>query len=132
MTKRAAVYIRVSSQRQEKGASLRTQEEIARRYCAERGYEVVTIFRDVHTGEELYEREGMTALLAAVRAREIDVVIAHALDRLGRSQQHLGLIFSECDHRQVAVELSTESLDDTPEGKLLQAVRGYAAEVERL
>jgi hypothetical protein len=60
------------------------------------------------------------------------VVVAHALDRLSRDQNHLGLLFSECDHKGVRVEFVIEQLEDTPEGKLLQAIRGYVASVERL
>ena len=132
MVSRAGIYIRVSSAQQAKGASLDTQEEAARRYCDEHGYEVVAVYRDVHTGAELFERSGMTSLLDNVRDRRLEVVVAHALDRLSRSQHHQGVIFTECDRRQVAIEFSTEKLEDTPEGRLLSAVHGFMSEVERL
>ena len=132
-TRPAALYLRVSTARQEdEGTSLATQEAACRRYCAERGYPVAAVYREVYTGADLFERPQLSALRAAVRAGEVGVVVAHALDRLSRNQAHLGLIASEVEHAGAAIELVTEKLEDTPEGRLLQSVRGFVAEVERL
>lgn len=130
---RAAIYVRVSSSKQEdEGTSLATQEASCRASCAERGFDVVAVFSDTHTGSELFERPALSALRERIRAGEVDVVVAHALDRLSRHQAHLGLILSECDHAGATLAFVTEALDDTPEGRLLQSVRAYAAEIERL
>src|SRR5947208_2767382 len=114
---RAAIYVRVSSRGQEQeGTSLITQEEYCRAYTAEHGYEVVEdmIFREVHTGTELWERPKLAAMREAVRAREVDLVVAHAIDRLSRDPVHLGVIISEADHAGVPVEFVTEAIDNTP------------------
>src|SRR5690349_532540 len=96
--KRAAIYVRVSTAKQEEdGTSLDTQEDLCRVYAFEHGYKVVSVYRDVHTGAELFERPQLTRLREAVRQGDVDGVVAYALDRLSRSQAHLGLIFSECD-----------------------------------
>ena len=130
---RAAVYVRVSDPKQERhGTSLATQEAACRNYCEERGWTVVATYADVHTGADLYERPSLSDLRAAVRRREVDVVVAHALDRLSRDQDHRGLLFSEADRAGVGIELVTEKLEDTPEGRLLLAVRSFTAEIERL
>jgi site-specific DNA recombinase len=130
---RAGLYIRVSDPKQERdGTSLATQEAAARAYCAERGYEIVEVYSDVHTGQDAFQRPGLSALRAAIRARAVDVVVAHALDRLSRDQNHRGLLFSEADYAGVAIEFVTEKLEDTPEGRLILAVRSFTAEVERL
>ncbi len=63
---------------------------------------------------------------------EIDVILAYSLDRVSRSQTHLGFLLSEWDHAGVRLALVTEDLEDTPEGRLLQSVRSFVAEVERL
>jgi len=52
-------------------------------------------------------------------------VVAHAVDRLGRHQDRRGQIFSEADYAGVAIEFVTEKLADTPEGRLLLAVRSF-------
>ena len=129
---RVAVYCRVSSAGQEDNYSLDTQEAAARQHAADRGWPVVATYRDVHSGSELFERPGLTALRQAVRSSGIDLVIAHAVDRLSRNQAHLGFLLSEWDHLGVQLELVTEDLANTPEGRLLQSVRGFVAEVERL
>lgn len=129
---RAVIYLRVSGRGQEANLSLLTQEKEARTHAATRGYEVIAVERDVHTGKDLFGRPGLERVRAMMKAGAVDVLVAHALDRLGRKQIHLGLIFSEADHHGVTVEFVTEELEDTPEGRLLQSVRAYAAEIERL
>ncbi len=130
---RCAIYARVSTGSQEQdGTSLDTQEASCRRYAAAEGYVVSSVYREVHTGADLFERSQLSALREVVRRGEVDVVLAHALDRLTRNQAHLGVILSEAEYAGVAVELVTERLEDTPEGRLLQSVRGFVAEVERL
>jgi site-specific DNA recombinase len=130
---RAAIYIRVSTTKQEaEGTSLQTQEAACRTYAADHGYEVVGLFSDVYTGEDIFNRPGMSDLRALLRARGADIVIGFALDRLSRNQTHQGLILSEIEHAGARLELVTEKLEDTPEGRLLLSVRGFVAEVERL
>lgn len=129
---RTAIYCRVSTSSQEDGTSLETQEASCRSFAAERGWEVTGVYRDVFTGADLFDRPQLGRLRDAIRRRDIDVVVAHALDRLTRNQAHLGVILSEADYAGVAVELVTEKLEDTPEGRLLQSVRGFVAEMERL
>jgi DNA invertase Pin-like site-specific DNA recombinase len=57
--KRAALYVRVSTGAQgEDGTSLETQESAGRRHAPERGYSLDErfVYREVHTGTELWER----------------------------------------------------------------------------
>ena len=129
----AAIYVRVSSTRQEvEGTSLGTQEAACRAHAAERGYTVGAVYRETHTGADLFERPRLSELRETVRRGETGVVVAYALDRLTRDQAHLGFLLSECDHAGAMIELVTERLEDTAEGRLLQSVRGFVAEVERL
>ncbi|MDP9359112.1 MAG: recombinase family protein, partial [Chloroflexota bacterium] len=129
---RVAIYCRVSSAGQEDNSSLGTQEARCRDYAAERGWTVVNVYREVHTGAELFERPQLGRLRDALRAGNVDVVLAYALDRVSRNQAHLGFLLSEWDHLGKRLELVTEDIADTPEGRLLQSVRGFVAEMERL
>lgn len=130
-TSRAALYVRVSSAGQaEDGTSLDTQEAGCRAFADARALRVLRVEKETHTGVELWERPCLTALRAAIRAREIDVVICHSIDRLARDPVHLGVVLSEADHAGVEVLFVTEPLDDSPEGALIRFVRGYAAKVE--
>src|SRR5689334_21018302 len=89
---RCAVYCRVSSAAQEDNHSLATQEATCREYAARQGWAVVSVYREVHTGAELFERPQLTLLREAMRRGEFDVLLVHALDRLSRKQTHQGLI----------------------------------------
>ena len=118
-TRRAALYVRVSSKGQEEdGTSLETQEQRCRAYCAEKGYTVAEehVYREVHTGTELWERSVLAASREAVRRREVDVLVAFAIDRLSRDPTHMGVIISEAEHKGVGVEFVTEPMDGSPEG----------------
>ncbi len=130
---RAAIYTRVSTAGQEEdGSSLGTQEARCRQYAAERGYTVeeAHVYRETHSGLELWQRRQLTTLREAVRRHEVEVVVAYAIDRLSRDPVHLGVIISEAEYAGVPVEFVTEPLDDTDEGQLVRYIRGYAAKVE--
>src|SRR5215207_3978398 len=132
---RAALYVRVSTIGQEQeGSSLDTQEAACRKHATAHGYTVdeTHVYRETFSGVELWQRPRLTELRAAVRHREVGVVIAYAIDRLARDPVHLGVIVSEAEHAGVPVEFVTEPLDGSPEGQLIRYVRGYAAKVEHL
>src|SRR5215211_3190093 len=131
-SKRVAIYCRVSSAGQEENSSLDTQEATCRSYAAQQGWDIAGVYREVFTGAELFDRPQLGRLRESVRAGEADVVLAYALDRLSRNQAHLGFLLSEWDHHGVRLNLVTEEFDETPEGRLLQSVRGFVAEMERL
>ncbi len=131
--KQAAIYCRVSTAGQEEeGTSLATQEARCRQYAIEHGYVVdeVHVYREVHTGTELWERPQLTMLRAAMRAGAVGVIIAYAIDRLSRDPVHLGVVLSEAEYVGVVVQFVTEPFDNSPEGQLIRFVRGYAAKVE--
>jgi site-specific DNA recombinase len=130
--RRGAVYCRVSSAAQEDNSSLGTQEAACRKFAFDHGIDVVEVFREVHTGTDLFERPELIRMRDATRRGAFDIVIAYALDRLSRDPVHLGVILSEAEHHSVAVEFVSEPFDDSPEGQLIRFVRGYAAKVEHM
>jgi site-specific DNA recombinase len=130
--KRVAIYCRVSSAGQEENSSLDTQEAGCRSYARKHGWDIAGVYREVFTGTELFDRPQLGRLRESVRAGEAEIVLAHALDRVSRNQAHLGFLLSEWDHHGAGLDLVTEEFDETPEGRLLQSVRGFFAEMERL
>src|SRR4051794_32886897 len=149
--RRAAIYVRVSTRAQaeskdkgrvrpirdaehekEQETSIDTQLAACRTYALAHGYAVdeAHIYREVHTGVELWERAELARARDAVRRQAVGVVVAYAIDRLARDPVHLGVVISEAEHAGVAVEFVTEPLDASPEGQLIRFVRGYAAKVE--
>ena len=133
-TKRAAVYCRVSTEGQGRdGTSLASQEEACRRYAAELGYAVDErhVYREAHTGAELWERPRLSALREAVRRREVRAVVSYAIDRLSREPAHLYILDDEFTRAAAGMLFVTEELDNTPEGELIRTIKGYSAKVER-
>ena len=125
---RTIVYSRVSTDAQaEDGTSLDTQE----RACLEAaGGTVIRTIRDTASGSSL-ERPGMAEVRRLMRDGECEVVLAYALDRLSRNQNHIGVLFDEAETAGVRLEFVTEDFEDTASGKFIVAARAFVSEVER-
>lgn len=128
---RAILYSRVSTDAQESdGTSLTTQEDAARRYAEAHGYQVIRSIRDTASGFRL-DRPGMDEVRELLRERAADVVVAHAVDRVSRNQNHTGVVFDEVERAGARLEFVTERFEDTAVGRFILAARAFVAEVER-
>ena len=87
MSKRVAIYARVSTDGQSVANQIEELQEVASRH----GWEVVGTFADrgISGTKGRDARPQFDALLKAVNCRDIDMVAAWSVDRLGRSLQHL-------------------------------------------
>lgn len=128
----ALIYCRISTEQQTEGDSLDAQEKLCREFAAVEGLSVAEVFREQHSGAELWERPRLTALRERLRDPDVTHLICYAIDRLSRSIAHLMILVDECDRFDVKPLFITEKLDDSPEGRLMQSVRGYVGEVERI
>jgi DNA invertase Pin-like site-specific DNA recombinase len=78
------------------------------------------------------KRPGLDALIKAVMRREIDMVAAWSVCRLGRSLQHLISLLGDMDAKRVDLYLHVQALDtSTPSGKAMFQMLGVFAEFER-
>ena len=130
MTARAALYLRVSDPSQEGNYSLGTQETDGRAHCAERGYEVVEVYREVFTGVYLDARPELTRLRRSVEQREVDVVVVWHPDRLSREQDDRVYLRVEAKRRGVRYEFVNGARGDSEEERLVEYIQGYAAKHE--
>ena len=128
---RAVIYSRISGQDDERTRSLDTQEEMARDKAKSMGYTEFVCFRERFTGAELHDRPLLTKARELVRSGSVSGFFAHSVDRLSREPVHLMILCEEFQRNGVQLVFTTESLDETPEGKLVSYVRGYAAKIER-
>lgn len=132
--RRAALYVRVSTQAQgDDGTSLGTQETACRAYVADRGYSLADahIFRETHSGAELHERPRLAAARALLRSGEIDVLVCYAVDRLSRKQAHVAIVADEADRGDAHLEFVTEDFEQSAVGEFIRSAKAFAAEVER-
>jgi len=130
MQKKAAIYVRVSTDKQTLENQLRELKQIAER----RGWEVVEQYSDAGiSGSKGREgRPGLDQMLKDASKRRFDVVMAWAIDRLGRSLIDLLSTIQTLEACGVDLYLDQQSIDTTtPAGKLMFQVTGAFAEFER-
>ena len=128
--RRVAIYARVSTGAQTVQNQLRELREIADRH----GWIVAAEFTDkgISGAKGREQRPGLDKMLKAVARREIDLVAAWSVDRLGRSLQDLLGFLGELHAKNVDLYLHQQGLDtSTPAGKALFQMMGVFAEFER-
>ena len=81
MSKRAAIYVRVSTDKQTVENQVRELRQIAER----RGWQVVEEYRDagISGAKGRDQRPGFDTMLKDAQRRRFDVVMAWAIDRIG-------------------------------------------------
>jgi len=128
--KRAALYVRVSTDAQTVENQIRELGEVAER----RGWQVVEIYKDagISGAKGRDQRPGLDTMLKDASRRKFDVVLAWAIDRLGRSLIDLLRTIQDLEAVGVDLYLDQQHLDTTtPTGKLLFHVTGAFSEFER-
>ena len=130
MAKRAAIYVRVSTDRQ----TVENQVQELRRIAERRGWEVVEEYRDagISGAKGRDQRPGLDTMLKDAQRRRFDVVMAWAIDRMGRSLIDLLGTIQTLEACNIDLYLDQQAIDTTtPAGKLMFQVTGAFAEFER-
>jgi len=131
-TKRAAAYVRVSTERQAKeGLSLDEQTRRVKAHIATQGWTLADTFIERGVSGRKDDRPELGRLLEAVDRGDFDIVVIPKLDRFGRSVRQLHENFARLDRANVRLVSLTESIDtSTSVGRLLRAVLAALAEFE--
>src|SRR6266700_2680571 len=130
MTKRVALYMRVSTTGQTVENQRRELVAIAKRH----GWRVVSTFKDqgISGAKARDKRPGYNQLCSGIARREFDMVAAWSVDRLGRSLQDLVGFLGELHAKGVDLYLHQQGLDtSTPAGRAMFQMMGVFAEFER-
>src|ERR1035437_4636041 len=128
--KRIAIYLRISTSKQETSNQRRELEAVA----ARSGWQIVAVFEDagISGAKGRDQRPGLDAMLRAVNAKEFDMVAAWSVDRLGRSLTDLLGILQSLHDKGVDLFLHQQGLDtSTTAGKAMFQMLGVFAEFER-
>ena len=128
----AIIYARVSTSAQEReGTSLDSQLASLKAYAKKQKYSVLKTISESHTGSDLWDRPGMNQARELIRAHKAQVLVCYAIDRLSRNPAHLIILLEEAERHGARIEFVTERMEDSPEWRLIQYVKSYAAELER-
>lgn len=125
------LYCRISTDEQDDNTSLDEQERAGRAYCAERGYIVGQVHREIWTGYQYRERKKLNLMRDRYRDGKIQGIVFRTLDRLSRNQTHVAILFEECEHYGVQLHCVKEQIDNTTMGKFARMVLAFVAEMER-
>lgn len=130
---RAIIYLRISSDRSGEEAGVQRQREDCERLVRRRGWTLVGVEQDndqsASTGRR---RPGYERVLAAIDAKETDVVVAWALDRLQRNKRDEMRLYETCQRRNVTIALvNGADLDfGTAAGRFVADLLGSSARFE--
>lgn len=128
--RKVALYVRVSTKDQATENQRRELVEVAERA----GWNVVAVYSDegISGAKGRDKRPGFDALLKAVTRREVDMVAAWSVDRLGRSLQNLVETLESLRAAGADLYLHKQALDTTtPAGRAMFGMLGVFAEFER-
>ena len=130
MTKRAAFYLRVSTD----GQTTENQRLILEQVAERAGWEVVEVYEDhgVSGAKGRAQRPAFDRLCQDATRRKFDVIMVWSVDRLGRSLQDLVGFLAELHAVNVDLFLHQQGVDTTtPAGKAMFQMMGVFAEFER-
>jgi len=126
--KRAAIYVRVSTEDQNTGS----QESAVRNYAMSRGWVIHRVYRDHGVSGAAINRPGLDALMKDARRRAFDVVLVWKFDRFGRNLTHLIRGLETLRALKIDFVSFTEAIDTSlPSGELVFQIFGAVAQFER-
>jgi len=130
---RAAVYARVSTERQGRDQTIDSQLEALRGWAAANGHELKSnhVFIDEGYSGSRLDRPALDRLRDAAREGELDVVAVYSPDRLARRYAYQVLLLEEFRRTGCAVEFVHRPISDDPHDQLLLQIQGAVAEYER-
>lgn len=128
-----AIYIRVSDEKQTRGASLSDQERTCRAFAAAQGLKVVQVYRDDGKSawkDDLRHRPQFEQLLAAARhpRRRFGAVVVYKLDRFARKARIYHVCRWELERAGVRLLSASEPNETSAAGRLSSGMLAEFAE----
>ncbi len=133
MNKPAAIYARVSSDRQKESHTIASQTAALLEYAGIHGYTVPPewVFQDEGYSGAVLARPGLEALRDLAAEGQIGAALVHSPDRLSRKYAYQVLLGEELSRCGVELIFLKSPAGSTPEDQLLVQFQGMIAEYER-
>ncbi len=133
---KAALYARVSTDKQAEKYGIPSQLEALRKKCTEKGWDPVfdgdkdAFIDDGYSGADL-DRPALNRLRQAAKEGRIDMVLCYDPDRLSRKLYHQMILADEFEKQGIKLEFITQEMGTSPEDRMFFNMRGLVAEYER-
>ncbi|MDL0420803.1 recombinase family protein [Caldibacillus thermoamylovorans] len=99
---RCAVYVRVSTDKEEQKDSLKYQQELFYNYIAEKGWDIYKFYIDVESGTTA-KREELQKLIEDAQDKKFDIILAKELSRLARNGELSYKIKNLCENQGIHI-----------------------------
>jgi site-specific DNA recombinase len=129
--KRAALYARVSTDAQQKEATIESQLSELRKQIASAGDVLVKEYTDDGITGTLLERPALEQLRRDAKTDLFDRIYFHAADRIAREAAHQTIIIGELLNRGKKLTIGGKDYEQNPENKLTLQMLGIFSEYER-
>ena len=99
---RCAVYIRVSTDKEEQKASLKYQQDLFYRFIEEQGWDIYEFYVDVQSGTTA-KRKNLQKMIEDAQNKKFDVILAKELSRLARNGELSYQIKNLCENQGIHI-----------------------------
>ncbi len=128
--KRAAIYVRVSTNEQADGGySLDAQLRACRQFVAQQEWFLVDEYIDRGESARTADRPEFQRMLAELVEKAVSVVVVHKLDRFARNVGDHIAVRARLSASNVQLRSVTETIDDSANGKFMENVMASMAEL---
>lgn len=79
---KSAIYIRVSTNKEEQKQSLDNQKELFMNLLSEKGWDLYDIYLDIQSGTKTKKRPQLKRMIEDARMNKFDIILAKELSRL--------------------------------------------------
>jgi site-specific DNA recombinase len=112
---KCAVYVRVSTDKEEQKQSLSNQKEIFMKLISDRGWDLFDIYLDVQSGTKSKKRPEFKRMIEDAKEKKFDMILAKELSRLARNGQLSYEIKNLAENRGINI-LTLDGAIDTLSG----------------
>ncbi len=121
---KVALYARVSSEKQDVDLSISAQLKALREYAGRNGYEIIKEFVDQAESGKTTARPAFREMISAARRpqKPFDLILVWKYSRFARNREDSIVFKTMLRKNGIRVISITEPAEDTPTGKLLEAM----------
>jgi len=126
------IYTRVSSDEQVKGTSLEFQEELCRKYCEQKGIEVLAVFREEGASAKTADRAEFLRAIEFCRKNKgkVDAFVVAKVDRFARNTEDHFYVRKILLDYGVTLHSVTEPIGNNPAEKFVETVLAGSSEFD--